>query len=183
MAKKKRRRLKPVFEYIWTIISALVIGVVCAHFIVRPVQVKGSSMYPTLKDGEYGITNILGTYISGYSRFDVVAIYIPEHDEYIVKRIIGLPGETISYHDDQLYINGEAIEEPFLNNDYEEEYEGKFTTDIEEITLGEDEYYCLGDNRPNSRDSRYYGAFKKDQLTSKGVLIIWPISEWDIVTW
>ncbi len=182
------RRLRPavkndVKDFIKTFLITAVCVFVFVHFVASPVRVKGSSMYPTLKDGEYGFSNILGTKVSEFKRFDIVVIYIEEKSEYIVKRIIGLPGETISYDNDQLYINGEAVDEPFLDTEYKNSYEGTFTEGVEEITLGEDEYYCLGDNRVNSRDSRYYGTFSSKQFTSKGILILWPLSSFNLLTW
>lgn len=156
------------------------------NFLVRPVQVKGSSMYPTLQNNTMGLSNLLGFRMDGLKRFDIAIIYLPEKSEYLVKRVIGLPGETVSYSSGQLYINGEAVEEPFLNQSYIEETEaaeGTFMQDVQPVTLGEDEYFCLGDNRPHSTDSRFYGPFKKDQILSKGVVTFWPLSRLGVHTW
>ncbi len=146
------------------------------NFIVRPVRVEGSSMYPTLQDGELGFSNVVGYKVNDLKRFDIAIIYVPEKNEYLVKRVIGLPGETVSYTNGQLYINGEAVDEPFLDQDYVDSYNGTFMDDVEPITLSNDEYYCLGDNRPHSSDSRYYGPFKKENIRSKSVFVIWPLS-------
>ncbi len=185
MAKRKIKESvkNEAIDLIKTFLISAVCVFVCVNFIVRPVRVKGSSMYPTLKDGDYAFSNIIGTKISEFKRFDIVVIYVPEKKEYLVKRIIGLPNETVSYEDDKLYINGEYVEEPFLDTEYRNEYDGTFTEGVTEITLGDDEYYCLGDNRPNSRDSRYYGTFSKSQFTSKGLLILWPFSSMQLQTW
>ncbi len=184
----KTRKIKEsikneVIDFIKTFLISAVCVFVCVNFVIRPVRVKGSSMYPTLKDGEYAFSNIIGTKISEFKRFDIVVIYLQDRNEYLVKRIIGLPNETISYVNDQLYVNGEYVEEPFLNTEYKESYDGLFTEDITEITLGDDEYYCLGDNRPNSRDSRYYGAFSKSQFTSKGIFVLYPFESIHLYTW
>lgn len=166
-----------------TLIAVAIVFVVF-HFIVRPVEVIGSSMYPTLQDKEYGISNVIGTKLGTIDRFDIVIIHIEEKNEYIVKRVIGLPGETVSYEDGQLYINGEAMDEPFLNEDYVNTYEdGTFMSDVEPITLGDDEYYCLGDNRPHSSDSRYYGPFSKEDIIAKGVVVIYPFSKAGVRSW
>ena len=103
--------------------------------------------------------------------------------EYIVKRVIGLPNEKVSYVDDQLYINDQPVEEPFLNTEYKNSYNGTFTDGVLETTLGDDEYYCLGDNRPNSKDSRYYGPFSVKNISSKGILILWPLQSINLLTW
>ncbi|MBR0137795.1 MAG: signal peptidase I, partial [Erysipelotrichaceae bacterium] len=90
---------------------------------------------------------------------------------------------TITYSDGRLYVDGTEIEETFLDQQYIEEYmkehynsEGFFTKDFS-ITLGEDEYFCMGDNRRVSQDSRYYGPFSKDDILSIGVFALWPLSE------
>ena len=144
-------------------------------------------MFPTLKDGDFAFSNVLGKSIGNIKRFDIVIIHIPEKNEYIVKRVIGLPGETVEYRQDQLYIDGEAVQEPFFDEeyrqDYIQEYGNSFTSDIASITLGEDEYYCLGDNRPNSSDSRVYGPFHKDKISSKGLFVLFPFSEAGSKTW
>lgn len=185
---RRKRRIKAsikreIKDFVKTFLVIAVCVFVCANFIVRPVKVKGSSMYPTLQDSEYGFSNIIGTKISKLKRFDIVVIYIPEKKEYIVKRVIGLPNEKVSYVDDQLYINDQPVEEPFLNTEYKNSYDGTFTDGVLETTLRDDEYYCLGDNRPNSKDSRYYGPFSVKNISSKGILILLPLQSINLLTW
>ena len=171
----------------WDFIRTLVISMICvflvAHFLARPIRVQGNSMYPTLESESVGLANVLSVEMGDLNRFDIAIIYLPEKKEYLVKRIIGLPGETVSYTDGQLYINGEPVDEPFLNADYTSQWGDEFMSDVEPITLGEDEYYCLGDNRPNSRDSRYYGPFTNSQIIAKGALILWPFSDFGVKSW
>jgi len=140
-------------------------------------------MYPELSDTSVGFSNVVGYNISGLKRFDIVIIYVAEKDEYLVKRVIGLPGETVSYKDGKLYINGEYVKEDFLDQTYVSSYNGTFMADVSPITIGDDEYYCLGDNRPHSSDSRYYGPFKKENIKSKGIFIFWPFSNFGVETW
>lgn len=165
------------------LVICMAVVLVVTNYIVTPVQVKGSSMYPTLEDGSLGFSNIIGYKISGIRRFDVVVVYLEEKNEYLVKRVVGLPGETVSYKDGQLYINNEAVDEPFFDKDYRDSYGSAFMSDVDPVTLGDDEYYCLGDNRPHSSDSRYYGAFKKEDIRSKGIFIYWPFSDFGVKTW
>ena len=178
---------KKILNVLWELGMPVLAAVVISHCVVKPVQVKGSSMYPTLKDGDYAVSNVIGTTTGNINRFNIVIAYLPEKNEYIVKRVIGLPGETVEYTGDQLYINGKAMNEPFLNEEYKKSYKEdtgtNFTSDIAPITLGDDEYYCLGDNRPRSSDSRVYGAFKKSQIKSKGVCVLYPWSEAGVETW
>lgn len=183
----KRRLKASIKRDLWDfaktfLVSALLVFVV-VHYIATPVQVIGSSMYPTLKPDERGFSNVLGRRMSGLKRFDIAVIYMDGRDEYLVKRVIGLPGETIRYQDDRLYINGEYVEEPFLDASYKTTFSSPFTSDIEELVLGDNEVFCMGDNRPSSRDSRFYGPFSLDQITSKGVFVIFPFAEFGVKSW
>ena len=87
-------------------------------------------------------------------------------DEYLIKRVIGLPGETIEYKDNQLYVNGKKIKDNY----------GSEKTEDFKTKVPKDSYYALGDNRTNSRDSRYYGAFHKKKILGKTKLIIFPFN-------
>lgn len=139
------------------------------EFIVMPVRIIGDSMYPTLEDHQIGLSFILGKNF-GIDRFDVVII--EEHGNLIIKRVIGLPNESIEYKNNQLYIDGESIEEPFLENEYKKQVDLSskvpFTYPINKVQLGQDEYFVMGDNRPRSQDSRFFGPLHEDEILSKG---------------
>lgn len=181
--KKKNSATHEVLSFIMDLVICMAVVLVVTNYVVTPVQVKGSSMYPTLEDGSLGFSDIIGYRMTGIKRFDVVVVYLEEKNEYLVKRVVGLPGETVSYKDGQLYIDGEAVDEPFFDEDYKDSYGSLFMSDVDPITLGDDEYYCLGDNRPHSSDSRYYGPFKKEDIRSKGIFIYWPFSDFGVKTW
>lgn len=157
--------------YVKEIIIVLLIYFGFTCFIATPVVVAGSSMYPTLQDGEVGLSSLIDKSVE---RFDIVVVWA--ENKYIVKRVVGLPGETISCKDETIYIDGKAIEEDFLDESYTSQFED-FTSDFEEVTLGNDEYFLLGDNRNDSKDSRYYGAFKKDDIKSVGFFGLWPLND------
>lgn len=180
MDKPDDRFLKVLKEFIKSMIISLIFVVVLTQFIARPVRVEGLSMYPSLNDKEIGFSNILNSKIGKIKRFDVVVVYLEDQNKFIVKRVVGLPGEEIKYEDEILYIDGKEIKEPFLDNSFREgkiAQEEQFTQDIQTVTIEDDEYYLLGDNRPNSIDSRMYGLFHKDMIKSKGVFVILPISK------
>ena len=160
---------KELISLLKTLVASLIIVYVLNNFVFRPVKVQGSSMYPNLIDGEYGISSIFNLKKEGIERFDIVIIYIPENNEYLVKRVIGLPNEKISYNDNKLYVNGEYVEEPFLN--------GINTFNIDEMLVEDNKYYCLGDNREYSKDSRFYGSFSMDQIKSKDIYVIYPFDK------
>ncbi len=167
-------------------ISAIVI-LLFINFIAHPVNVVGRSMDPTLQDGEYGFTSIISLAFDEPERYDVVVVTMEDEDsgetEHWVKRIIGMPGDTIQGKNGKIYVNGEAIDESsYIDEDYKQECIdslGYFNMDFDEVELGDDEYFVMGDNRPYSKDSRYedVGPITSDQIFGKGVFVIFPISE------
>lgn len=150
------------------VLLALLVFIVF-EWIVIPVRIVGDSMYPTLKDRQVGLSFVVGKYL-GIDRFDVVIVL--EHGEPIIKRIVGLPNETIEYKDNHLYINGQALDEPFLNTEYRRQVDYStdlpFTYRFNKVQLKEDEYFVMGDNRPRSQDSRFFGPLHKSEIISKG---------------
>ena len=179
MEEKKKESVnwgKEILDFLKMLLISAVAVFLCTQFLIRPVRVEGDSMYPTLHDGSVGFSNILTLRLQGLQRFDIAIVYIEERDEYLVKRVIGLPGETVEVREDQLLINGEVVEEPFLDGEYRasQSREGSFTADFGPVTLGMDEVFLMGDNRPYSSDSRRYGAFKLDQIKAKDVVVLFP---------
>ena len=129
------------------------------------VIISGSSMNDTLKDGDAALTFYYD--VNNIERFDIAVIQT-EGKKRLIKRVIGLPSEEIEYKDNKLYINGEYIEENFLDD-------STFTNDFK-VDLNEDEYYCLGDNREISNDSRSYGPFSKNSILNSHIFIIYPFN-------
>ena len=141
-------------------------------YVVKPVKIDGYSMYPTLDDGEIYYLDLL----TPPERFDIVVFSHDKNTSYI-KRLIGMPGDTVAVRDSKLYINEKQQSEPYLEDNlfssYIENYhEIPYTTDftLEELTNGkykkvpENYYLVLGDNRPISSDSREFGLVEKDKL-------------------
>lgn len=186
-AEKKTSFKKDLLDFGITLLISFTAVFLLVSYVVRPIRVEGNSMYPTLESDSLGFSNIIGRNTSGIDRFDIVVIKVSndEGTKYLVKRVIGLPGDTIRYESGVLYVNGEVTEEPFLDSNYVTSYGGigTFMGNLSEITLGDDEYYCLGDNRPVSRDSRYYGPFKGTDIISKGAFIIFPLSDFGVKSW
>ena len=180
---KQETFLEGAWDFLKTLVISMIIVFGITNFIARPIQVVGTSMFPTLQPDSIGMANILGRRTEGLKRFDIAIIYVNEKKDYLVKRIIGLPGETVSYKDGTLYINDEPMKEPFLDEAYPEGRGDAFMTDVEPLTLGEDEYYCLGDNRPASKDSRYYGPFKEASIVAKGAFILYPFDQFGVKSW
>lgn len=171
---------------IWEWAKAIIIAVIVVggirFFLFEPVLVDGQSMMPTLEDGERIIVNKIGYTLGEPERFDIVVFHASEEEDY-VKRIIGLPGDHIAYENDELFINGEAQEEPYLSALKEEQSAGNLTLDltleellaIEEIPEGH--VFVLGDNRENSTDSRIIGLVPIEEIMGSASFVFWPLDE------
>lgn len=173
---KVKEALKNVLEL------ALIAGVtfVVFTYIVKPISIEGSSMKPTVSNKDLALVDAVGLSQNGVERFDVVIIDSNRLQNRLIKRVIGLPGETIEYKDDKLYINGVYTPETFLDTEFMEnskltDNKDRFTADFK-ITLMADEYFVMGDNRLHSEDSRALGAFKLDDFVGKNGFVIFPFS-------
>lgn len=162
------------------VVIYIIINLVFVQFIMRPFRVEGESMLPSLESHELGFSNVFSYKKNSVERFDIVIVFREETKQYLVKRVIGMPGETVRYEYDKLYINDEYVEETFLDADYikkiTEDRNIDFTSDFGPVVLGSDEYYLLGDNRPRSSDSRIYGPFKEAQIKSKNGFVFYPFN-------
>ena len=152
--------LKEYVPYIVVIILVLLVK----RFVVSPIKVNGRSMLDTLHHGDIMILNRIGYRFSDIKRFDIVVV--DEGEEYIIKRIIGLPGEKVEYKDNQLYINDKKVKESY----------GSDITEDFSYQVPKNSYFVLGDNRTNSMDSRVFGAFKKKSILGKTSLTVFPFS-------
>ncbi|HIT22892.1 MAG TPA: signal peptidase I [Candidatus Faecimonas intestinavium] len=142
----------------------ILVVVLIKTFVVSPIRVNGASMDPTLNDKDIMLLDEISYRFSDIERFDIVVV--KEEDEYLIKRVIGLPGETVEYKNDKLYIDGKYVKEDFKH---------KETFDFS-TTLGKDEYFIMGDNRTNSTDSRVFGPISRDKIMGKTSLTILPVS-------
>ena len=160
--------IKEVLPYI------LILGgvILIRSFIITPVIVSGNSMKPNLHNGEVLLEKKIGYNSSSIKRFDIVVI--KTGNEEIIKRIIGMPGEHISYKNNKLYINDKIVKETFNFRNTED-------FNLEEIcnctSIPEGKYLVLGDNRPISKDSRTIGLVDEKDILGKAVYRIWPISK------
>lgn len=144
-----------------------------AIYVVQMTGVIGSSMEPELKDGQSVLVNKVIYLRKEPERFDVVVFrYLYKDDEFYVKRIIGLPGETVQITDGEIYIDGSKLEDPFANTPILNARRAD-----KPITLGAEEYFVIGDNRNFSSDSREYdvGNVKKVQILGKAFIKLWPL--------
>lgn len=189
----ERTLLEDILGFIKVFVVSAIVILLFVNFVAHPVRVDGRSMYPTLKNGEFGFTNVGGVLLNGVERGDIVVVTMEEDGQktHWVKRVIGLPGDTVSCVNDVVYINGKVLDETkYIDPDYRQSVVDKFgyfnkvpnadntgVVDFEEVKLKDDEYYVMGDNRPYSKDSRYVGPVKKSQIFAKKMLVLLPISD------
>lgn len=143
-------------------------------FWMVPVIVKGDSMVPGLFERQ----RLLVLKNSEISRFDIVVFPDPDSKKTLIKRVIALPGETIHYENDQLFIDGKVVEEPFLKELVTSlSADSLLTENILEQTIPENAYFLLGDNRKISRDSRMFGVIKKEEIIGEAKFSFWPLNQ------
>lgn len=181
-----------IFDWLRTICIGVLAGIFIVVFLVQRDNVYGDSMKPTLSSGDVIYAQKISTYFNSYKRGDIVIL--DGHDmegyngtEYLVKRIVGLPGETVKIEDGNVYIKPADSSEFYL---LQENYlpEGTRTSMMDdarkkgnEIVLGENEYYCLGDNRPVSNDSRNLGPFTADRIKGVAIIRVFPLNEMKVL--
>ena len=170
--------LSIIWSWIWSFIVAFIIVGAVYIFLGRPFTVSGASMYPTLHNGDRMILSKIGD----INRFDVVVLKAPDENVEYIKRVIGIPGDTLELKQGVLYINGKKIEQPFINTEALQ----KQTVFIDDFTLqsliGETKipagkYFVMGDNRGVSRDSRMIGLIDRAAIEGKAVFTIWPMNQ------
>lgn len=164
---------KELLSYVLIIIVTIAGTKILTNYIAQPLEVKGASMYSTLEDKE----KLWLLRLAEIERFDVVVFPAPSNpEESYVKRVIGMPGDTISFKDNQLILNGVAMDEPYLE-DVAKTYEGNFTRDFTlEEPVPEGKVLVLGDNRQNSLDGRAFGFTDLKDIQGEADGIFWPLN-------
>lgn len=157
-------------EWIQSAVIAIVLAFIIKMFLFDFVMVQGSSMFPTLVEGDRLIVNKIGYTIGEPDYGDIVILSYSDSVEY-VKRVIGKGGDTIEIKNMVVYRNGEPLEEDYINTD---PYE-----DFTKVTVPVGTYFVMGDNRANSSDSRYpsLGFVEKDAIDGRVIFRIWPFTE------
>lgn len=169
---------REVLEWIKALAFGVVIAFICKQFIFVPSEVEGASMLPSLEDGD----RMIVSKVSEIQRFDQVVFRAPDEDENYVKRVIGLPGDTLEMRNDILYVNDRAYDEPYLKTHKEKLIPNQRLTEdftLAELTnketIPEGYLFVLGDNRLISKDSRYFGLIPMESVIGKVEFRIWPL--------
>jgi signal peptidase I len=178
----KDKIARSIISTIKLMIISLVIILPVRYFLAQPFYVNGASMEPNFHNNEYLITEELSYFLNDPKRGDIIVFKYPENPNYnFIKRIIGLPGEKISFKNGQVMIhNNESLEGTILDEPYLLPDTRTFTTNRSTYEIKEDEYFVMGDNRYYSEDSRSFGPIKKGLIIGRVSLRGWPLNRVDV---
>ncbi len=161
------------------LVETIVLSVVIFLLIRQGIQnyrIESISMEPNFHEGQFVLVNKLAFKLGQPERGDVIVFHNPERpEEDFIKRVIGLPGDSIEFHDSQVFVNGFQLNEPYISAPTIGEEPGP-------IVVEPDHLFVMGDNRPNSRDSRRFGQLSMDLVVGKAWVRVWPFSKWTVVS-
>jgi len=162
-------------EFVETLLLTLLIYVLVRSFLFENYRVVGRSMDPTLENNQYLAVGKLGYRLHAPQRGDIIVFRDPREDgRKLIKRVIGLPGEVLEIRNGQVLVNNQPLDEPYVLS------QGHYS--YPPMTLPEDEYFVLGDNRNNSSDSHNWGLLPRKEIIGKAWLSYWPPRLWGIIS-
>jgi signal peptidase I len=166
---------KEMVEWLKTIIFALLIAFLVRNYLFQPYKVQMGSMQPTLHNNDLIMVNKITYRIKKPNRGDIVVFNPPGNTSNIhyIKRIVGLPGESVQVKEGKVFINQTELIEPYLSQIDTPGFVGP-------VVLGADEFFVLGDHRNNSMDSRDFGAITKDHIHGKTMFVLWPMKDFQV---
>ncbi len=174
VAKSRRRSngTRQAIEWAVLVVGALVIALLIKTFLFQAFYIPSASMDPTLKVHDRVLVNKLSYHLHPVHRGDIVVFHAPPAEETaqikdLVKRVIGLPGDTIEAHDNHVYINDRLLKEPYLPA-------GTITDDLPKQVIPANSYFMMGDNRTQSSDSRVFGPIKRSTIIGRAFIKMWP---------
>lgn len=169
----RHSRLRNTLEWVMIAGGSLLIALIIKTFLLQAFYIPSLSMASTLKVNDRVVVNKLSYHLHDINRGDVVVFESsPKEDSQtkdLIKRVIALPGETVEAHDGRIHINGTMLDEPYLGPDVQ-------TSPFEEVIIPPDHYWVMGDNRPNSRDSRSFGAISESLVIGRAFVKVWPLT-------
>ncbi len=180
---RPERRLPGPVSFVLEVAKVVVVALICIflirQFLIKPFYVRGASMEPSFYDNEYLVIDEISYRFGEPARGDVIVFHYPENPSQIfIKRVIGLPGETVQVTETDIVItsaatpSGFTLVEPYLH--------GQPSYEPETFSLGQDEYFVMGDNRNSSLDSRRFGPVGRDEIIGKMWLRAWPVDRLDV---
>lgn len=173
--------LRKIYYFLLDIAQTLILAaaafVVVYMFLFRPFEVKGESMFPNLHDSQYLITNVISQRLGNPKLGDIIVFKAPtEPDKDFIKRVIGVPGDTVSVKDGFVYLNGKKLDESAYLKPEVKTYGGSFLKEGDEITVPQGYFFALGDNRSYSSDSREWGFVPKKNIIGTSFFVYWPVT-------
>ncbi len=171
--KKKKSWKREAMEWILTFACAFVVALPIRAFAFEPIAVKGNSMNDTLADQEVMFTTKYDYLLGDPERFDVVICRYPGRTQNFVKRVVGIPGDTVAVKGGYLYVNGERCEEEYIHH--------RPNYMMPEYTVQAEEYFVLGDNRANSNDSHLIGPLRRNQIVAHVRSVLYPFGQMRVI--
>jgi signal peptidase I len=169
----KRSGLRNAVEWVVIAGGALLVAFLIKTFLLQAFYIPSLSMAPTLEVNDRVLVNKLSYDLHDVNRGDLVVFESPPNEgtetKDLIKRVIGLPGETVESKDGHIVINGQILDEPYLGPDV-------VTGPMEKTTVPPKHVFVMGDNRPNSRDSRYFGAIPESLIVGRAFVRVWPVT-------
>ena len=176
---KKESKGQSIWELVRFALIAIIIVIPIRVFIAQPFIVSGSSMFPTFEDGQYLVVDEISYRLDNPKRDDVVVFRYPnDTTKFFIKRIIGLPGETVDIKGSEVTITNKEHPNGFI---LDQSYIKNISNDNKHFELKDNEYFVMGDNRTASYDSRYWGAVPKNLMVGRALLRLLPISKVSIL--
>jgi signal peptidase I len=157
---------------VWTrdLLIAIGLALIIIVFLYQPVKVEGTSMAPLLSDQERIFINKFVYRFEPIQRGDVVVFWYPlDHSKSFIKRVVGLPGETVEIRQGAVYVNGKIVPEPYVPPQYED------LSDFAQVRVPKDSYFVMGDHRISSNDSRVFGSVGSQFIYGRAVFAYWPV--------
>ena len=156
------------------IIALTLLIFLAIHFTIQNYQIDGPSMQNTLHTGQYVLVNKVAYLFHAPERGDIIILQEPDQPgRDLINRVIGLPGDTIKLDGTNVWVNGTELNEPYITQ--------KSNPGANTLTVPANEYFVMGDNRPVSEDSRYFGFVPKDYVVGKAILVDWPLKQWQML--
>jgi signal peptidase I len=174
-SQRKRSSTRNLVEWVVVIIGAVLVAILIKTFVVQAFRIPSESMTPTLEVGDRVMVNKLSYDAHDLNRGDVVVFHRPpglpsgpNDPQDLIKRVIGLPGDTVVAKDGSMYVNGKRLEEPYLPDTAK-------TYNLDDpVEIPEGQVWVMGDNRTNSEDSRVFGPIDSDTIVGRAFMIMWP---------
>ncbi len=172
VAEPTSSRARTIIEWVFVLGGAIALAIIVRTFVLQAFSIPSESMETTLMVGDHLVVDKLSYRFGEIDRFDIVVFDRPpeltsQYDE-LIKRVIGLPGDTVEGHDGSVYVNGVALDEPYLDD-------GVTITDFAPVDVPDGHLFMMGDNRNRSSDSRVFGPIDQDSVVGQARLRYWPL--------